>query len=121
MTTSQTFSEVPGFSIRRMYGEEFSHFRDSWNGLLDAPASESSFLKWKPVYTFRGEEAYKYRFCEDSRRAYSVMRFGPGVRGRLAGTLFRVRGWLKGLGAGSRKIRVLDAGPGAQNLCVQGR
>ena len=69
----------------------------------------------------RGEEAYKYKFCEDSRQAYAVMRFGPGIRGRAAGALFRIRGWLKELRANCRNIRAMDAGPGSQDLCLQGR
>jgi CelD/BcsL family acetyltransferase involved in cellulose biosynthesis len=36
----------------------------------------------------RGEEAYKYKFCEESRQAYSVLCFGAGSIGRLARTLF---------------------------------
>ena len=69
----------------------------------------------------RGEVAYKYNFCEDSRQAYAVMRFGPGIRGRAAGALFRIRGWLKELRASFRNIRTTGSRPGSQDLCLQGR
>ena len=69
----------------------------------------------------RGEEEYKYKFCEDSRQAYAILLFGPGMHGRTAKAIFRIKTWLKGLLSRYHNIRTLIAVPGIQPFCLQGR
>jgi len=45
----------------------------------------------------RGEEAYKYKFCEDVRQAYSVLLFGEGLPGRVIRIFFKLKLQLKNL------------------------
>jgi len=45
----------------------------------------------------RGDEAYKYKFGEDVRQAYSLLLFGKGLQGRLIRRLFLLKLWLKKL------------------------
>ena len=53
----------------------------------------------------RGEEAYKYKFCEDVRQAYSLLLFGKGLQGRLIRRLFLLKLELKKLLRRSRYIQ----------------
>ena len=52
---------------------------------------------YKSFDFLRGEEAYKYKFCEDARQAYSVLLFGKGLPGRVIKTLFLLKHRLKKL------------------------
>lgn len=52
---------------------------------------------YKSFDFLRGEEAYKYKFCEETRHAYSVQYFGSGLFGKVAKTLFLLKTGLKSL------------------------
>lgn len=70
----------------------------------------------------RGEEAYKYQFCEETRQAYSVQYFGPGPFGRVAKVLFLLKTGLKGLLLRLRSFRSKLIKPGEHDFdCLQGR
>jgi CelD/BcsL family acetyltransferase involved in cellulose biosynthesis len=43
----------------------------------------------------RGEEPYKYDFCDDIRRAYAIRIFGHGARGRMLERMFALKGRIK--------------------------
>lgn len=70
----------------------------------------------------RGEEAYKYKFCEESRQAYSVQYFGAGPFARIAKTLFLLKTGLKSLLFRLRKFRGQGVKPGEHYFyCLQDR
>jgi len=61
-------------------------------------------LGYKSFDFLRGEEAYKYHLCEDSRQAYTVRRFGSGICGNLAKILFVAKSNIKSLIARFKKL-----------------
>jgi len=70
----------------------------------------------------RGEEAYKYHLCEDSRQAYTVRHFGSGIRGNLAKILFVAKSNIKNLIARFKKLCNPAARPDRQfSYCLQDR
>jgi CelD/BcsL family acetyltransferase involved in cellulose biosynthesis len=53
----------------------------------------------------RGEEAYKYKFCDEVRQAYSIRLFGKGLTGRLSRTLLLLKVRLRNRLRSAAKIR----------------
>ena len=67
----------------------------------------------------RGEEAYKYKFCEDSRQAYAVLGFGAGLCGRLARSLFRLKSRVKDMLSRTRRLSIRFVKSADQLCCLQ--
>ena len=70
----------------------------------------------------RGEEAYKYKFCEETRQAYAVQYFGSGPFARIAKTLFLLKTGIKSLLFRLRNFRAQVIRLGEQYFfCLQDR
>lgn len=67
----------------------------------------------------RGEEAYKYKFCEDSRQAYAVLGFGTGLSGKLARVLFLLKTRVKDLHFRARQLYIRFVKSTDQPCCLQ--
>jgi CelD/BcsL family acetyltransferase involved in cellulose biosynthesis len=74
-------------------------------------------LGYKSFDFLRGEEAYKYHLCEDSRQAYTVRRFGSGICGNLAKILFVAKSNIKNLIARFKNLCNPAARPDRQFFC----
>jgi CelD/BcsL family acetyltransferase involved in cellulose biosynthesis len=90
-----------------VYKENAYFYQNGWNpvyaaygvGILNIQYAirHAIELGCKSFDFLRGEEAYKYHLCEDSRQAYTVRCFGSGMRGNLAKILFVAKSILKNL------------------------
>jgi len=102
-------------------------YQNGWNPLLESYSVGMQNIQqairhaiesgYKSFDFLRGEEAYKYKFCSESRQAYSVLHFGSGLLGKIAKLLFRFKKRLKPLLSGLRSLGGKAIRPGAHNFC----
>jgi len=77
---------------------------------------------YKSFDFLRGEEAYKYKFCEEMRTAYLALYFGSGPYGRVAKMLFILKAGLKDLLSRLRNLRGQGVKPDEHYFdCLQDR
>ena len=94
------------------YGVGILNIQHAIQHALEAGCKSFDFL--------RGEEAYKYKFCEETRQAYSVQYFGSGPYGRVAKILFLLKTGLKSLLFRLRKFRNQGVKPDVHYVdCLQ--
>ena len=96
------------------YGVGILNIQEAIRHTIEAGYKSFDFL--------RGEEAYKYKFCGESRQAYTVQAFGSGPFGRTARILFLIKSRLKNLLFRLRNLCARVAKPWACNIyCLVGR